>query len=257
MGALFSGGGTGGLGDALGSMDNKDMLASGLLGMAGGMMGGPQGMMMGLIPMLMQGLLGGDEEEGKPSESMRGQHDFMDRTGMSRSEYKDTYGQKGYQQEINKQADQTGFMPSDYELMDKGYAGYGSTPAAPKPQPTGVGMANNQDAGQIGTEAQKPFNIKGLANDLNEMAKSQQAMSEEDAKRRQALQAQMAKMPSGLMAQPQGGMPTTPPTQGAAMGVQAGMPSNAMQAIQGGLPAGVGMGAQPNVHELMKRFYGR
>lgn len=247
MGALFSGG----------SGDSKDMLPMmGALGAMGSMMGGGAGGgLMGLLPMLMMGLMGKDEDT-QDSAAMRGRHSFMDETGMSRGEYKDVYGQKGYQQEIGRQAEKTGFMPSDYELMDKGYEGYGQTTpkstVASAQKPAGVGMANNQDAGQTGMAAQKPFDLKGMATGINEMA----AQREADAnKMMQGLQTQMASMKTGLAQRPQGMMPTAPAAPAAQIGMQGNIPSQAMQAMsRQGQPAGVG--AQPSLYEAMRRLRG-
>ena len=246
MGAMFDGG-----------MDSKSSLP--MLGALGGLMSGGGGMggMMGILPMLMgaMGMMGQDDKE---SSAQRGRHSFMDETGMSGDEYRDVYGQQGYQQEIGRQADKTGFMPSDYELMDKGYEGYGATPApaptvAAKPQqPAGVGMAANQDAGKTGMAAQKPFDLKGMAAGINEIAAEREA---ESAKMMQGLQSQMQKMPTSLMQRPQGMMPTAPAPQAAQMGMRGNIPSQAMQAMtQPGNAAGVG--TQPNIYEAMRRLRG-
>lgn len=163
-------------------------------------------------------------------------------------------------------------------LMEKdklGALGLGGDALTPN-----VGVANNlganqvgitdfsasQDAMKMGMEAaapeEKPFDLKGLATDLNAILKSQE---QKQAEITSELDAAMAAN------KPQGATPAAPmaPAQqvGAAQAMpspaamamsgqpQAGM-SGAMQAIQGQQPS-VGVGAQPSVQEMMRRIYGQ
>ena len=129
-------------------------------------------------------------------------------------------------------------------------------------------LSQGQDAMKMGMQAaaapeEKPFDLKGLASDLNAILKSQQAKQADITSELDA--AMTANQPQGVTrAAPQ-------PTQAQQVGMAQAMPSPAMQAmgggmqgassamsaIQGGQPQGVGIGAQPSVQEMMRRIYGR
>lgn len=127
-------------------------------------------------------------------------------------------------------------------------------------------LSQGADSMKIGMQAaaateEKPFDLKGLASDLNAMMKSQQQK-----------QADITSQLDQAMAanQPQGVTTATPqPTQAQQVGVAQALPSPAMQAIGGVSQASspamaaikstqpqTGFGAQPSVQDMMRRLYG-
>ena len=140
-----------------------------------------------------------------------------------------------------------------------------------------AGLANamdlsaGQDAMKIGMAnampEKQPFDLKGLATDLQGMAEKRAAQQQEAEKSMQQQMAQDAAA-SGLSNQ-QGVMAAAPPQQAQQVAQAMAQPSPAMAAMSGGMggspamqamqgqPQQVGIGAQPSVQEMMRRIYGR
>lgn len=134
--------------------------------------------------------------------------------------------------------------------------------------PQGVGMAPNvgeavdlsggvspaamamQGAAEQATEQKNKFDLKRMAEGVNQIAAGQ---NEDRDARMKSLEASMASANKPVS------------SLGAGVGIGGSAPaalpaqptSGAMQAIQGGMqPQGVGIGAQPSVQEMMRRIYG-
>jgi hypothetical protein len=144
--------------------------------------------------------------------------------------------------------------------------------------PSGVDFANNLGAGSAGIanamdlsqgqdiagasmqkaadETPKPFELKDLSSQLSSLAKQrEERQAEIESSLKSGMAQTMQQAGSGLMQPPQGAMMNSPMAQNAQI-ANAPNPSGAAQAIMGGNPAGVGIGAQPNIHEMVRRLRG-